>query len=755
MRSQRLDPNSPPPLGVTLRRDLPPEPGRSSTGADVAVYAGHADFVDICLFPTGPRELQSEQRIRLPHRRHGVHFGHIPQLEAGTPYGFRVHGPWEPTRGLRHNPAKLVLDPYARGISGELSYGSEIYAHQVGNTSSESVADLAVRDRRDSAPQMPRSVALSRTFDWAGDTPLRRHWSETVIYEAHVAGFTKNLPGVPAELRGTYAGLAHPASVNYLRSLGITALELLPVHAQITEPRLHALGLKNYWGYNTLGFFAPHAGYAKSGADPAAVLVEFKSMVRDIHQAGLEVILDVVYNHTCEQGNDGPMLCWRGLDNRAYYRLDHNGRDMDVTGCGNTLDFRHPQVVKMALDSLRYWVQDCHVDGFRFDLATATARGQDGGFHRDHPFLVALRTDPVLSAVKLIAEPWDVGDYGWRTGQFPPPLAEWNDRYRDGVRTFWLADAARDARGETGHGIRDLATRISGSQDLFGSFDRGPLASINYLAAHDGFTLNDACSYEHKHNQANGEGNKDGHGDNRSWNHGWEGPASDQVVQENRTQSLRNLLGTLICSTGVPMIAAGDEFGRTQRGNNNAYCQDNEISWVDWNVEPWQEDLRETTRYLLALRQEHPVLRQGEFFGHRPQHLDGTRDLDWFAADGQLLSETRWADNQLRTLSVFLHAAALPPHDAASHGPTSGLPQPETQSQETRVPRLEVHRSLLLVLQGSAKPVPITLPGPPWAQRYQLLWDSRWPRPQASQPACGPGQQLVGPRTVQLWAAEA
>ncbi len=430
--------------------------------------------------------------------------------------------------------------------------------------------DPDVRDDRDSAPFVPRSVVLADGFDWGDDRRPDVPWSQTVVYEAHVRGLTQRLPGVPEHLRGTYAGLAHPATVEHLTSLGVTTVELLPVHAFTHEPALARRGARNYWGYNTLSFFAPHAAYA-SVADPAAVLREVKGMVRLLHQAGLEVVLDVVYNHTAEQGREGATLSWRGLDNQAYYRLDDNGRDVDVTGCGNTLDLCHPRAVQLALDSLRYWAEQVHVDGFRFDLATALARGRDDAFDPDHPFLVALRTDPVLSRLKLVAEPWDVGPHGWRTGQFPPPMAEWNDRFRDTVRTFWLADAARAARGEPGHGVRELATRLSGSQDLFGVGDRGPLASVNYLAAHDGFTVADTTAYERKHNEANGEGNRDGHDDNRSWNHGVEGDSEVPAVVAARRRSIRSLLGTLLLSTGVPMLAAGDELGRTQGGNNNAY----------------------------------------------------------------------------------------------------------------------------------------------------------------------------------------
>jgi isoamylase len=717
------DPSQPPPLGVTLR----------AGGADVAVYAGHADAVELCV-THGPDRDVTERRIELAHRRHGVHFDFVPGIGPGTRYGLRVHGAWDPGRGLRHNPAKLLLDPYARALDGSVTWRPEVFGHTVG---ADLAGDPDIRDDRDSAPFVPHAVLLDEGsgggFDWGPDRPPAIPWSQTVVYEAHVRGLTRRLPGVPEPLRGTYAGLGHPATLEHLTSLGVTTVQLLPVHASIAEHRLLGRGLTNYWGYNTLGFFAPHPGYA-STTDPTRVLAEFKEMVRLLHAAGLEVLLDVVYNHTCEQGRGGPTLSWRGLDAPAYYRLDDHGRDVDVTGCGNTLDFRSPRVVQLALDSLRYWVQQCHVDGFRFDLATALARGRDDSYDRDHPFLVALRTDPVLSRVKLVAEPWDVGPHGWRTGQFPPPLAEWNDRYRDELRTLWLADAARDVRGEAGRGVRDLATRLSGSQDLFDAFDRGPTASINYVAAHDGFTLADSTAYERKHNLGNGEDNRDGHGDNRSWNHGSllgldaEGTSADPVLLAERRRSIRNLLGTLLVSTGVPMLTAGDELGRTQLGNNNAYCLDDETSWLDWDLAPWQRDLLATTTHLIRLRREHPALRQPTFFGNRPERSgssgerDGTADLAWFGADGSPMDEHRWADPHQRVLQAFWHG-----------DPVGG-------------------RSVLVVVQASAGQVDVVLPGPPWARGYELLWDSGHERPGAPIPT-PPGGRPVPPRTLQVYAA--
>ena len=702
-------PELPPPLGVTLRPD--------GNGADVAVYAGSADAVELCLLDGEGPDVQ-ERRVELGQKAHGVHFAHVPCLHQGQRYGLRAHGAWEPSRGLRYNPAKLLVDPYARALDGEVQWRPEVYGHAVGPLLA---GDPDVPDGRDSAPFVPRSVVVADGFDWGDDRPPAVPWSRTVVYEAHVRGLTQLHPGVPAHLRGTYAGLAHPALIEHLTGLGVTSVELLPVHAYTSEPALLQRGLSNYWGYNTLAFFAPHLPYAAT-PDPVAAVAEVKGMVKLLHAAGLEVLLDVVYNHTCEQGRDGAMLSFRGLDNSGYYRLDGYGRDVDVTGCGNTLDFRNPRVVQLALDSLRYWVQQFHVDGFRFDLATALARGRDDGYDPDHPFLVALRCDPVLSRVKLIAEPWDVGPHGWRTGQFPPPFAEWNDRYRDTVRTFWLADAARDAHGHATHGVRELATRLSGSQDLFGAGDRGPLASMNYIASHDGYTLADTAAYEHKHNLGNGENNRDGHGDNRSWNHGTEGPSDDPRVLGERRRSMRNLLGTLLMSTGVPMLAAGDEMGRTQRGNNNAYCRDDEVSWVDWKLASWQRDLLETARGLLQLRREQPALRQRQFFGGRARHRDGRQDLAWYAADGSPMHEALWHDPHLRTLQALLHGE---PVGAAS---------------------------LLVVLAGSAHDTVVTLPEAPGPSSWTLLWDSADETPvPGEQPVVG-GAVTARARSLQLYA---
>jgi isoamylase len=678
--------------------------------ADVAVYAGHADAVELCLFESGDRAARTERRVELTSRAHGTFFARVRDLRAGQRYGLRVHGPWDPDRGHRHNPAKLLLDPYAHAVEGAVTWRPEVFGHTVG---ADLRGDPAVRDDRDSAPYVPRGVVLDNGFDWGDDRRPQVPWADTVIYEAHVKGLTAQHPAVPPHLRGTYAGLADPHVIEHLVGLGVTTVELLPVHAFVSEPALARRGQQNYWGYNTLGFLAPQPTYA-AATDPHEAVREFKGMVRLLHEAGLEVILDVVYNHTCEQGATGATLSLRGLDNRAYYRLDWQGHDVDVTGCGNTLDLRHPVPLRLVLDSLRHWAQELHVDGFRFDLATALARGRDDAYDPDHPFLMALRTDPVLSRVKLIAEPWDVGQHGWRTGQFPPPLAEWNDRYRDCIRTFWLADGARHAAGQTGHGVRELATRLAGSQDLFGTRDRGPLASVNYLASHDGFTLADTTAYDRKHNEANGELGRDGHDDNRSWNHGIEGPTDDPAILDQRRQTIRNLMATLALSTGVPMICAGDEIGRTQRGNNNAYCQDNEVSWLDWDLKPWQEEILATTRRLFALRRAHAVLHQRAFFAGHPRRSDGTTDLVWYAADGRRMDPGRWNDTEVRTIQMHL--------DGGHVG----------------------SRSLLTVLHGGDETA-VTLPAPPGVTSYELLWDSRITSPNANgdNEIRPPGAQVV------------
>ena len=705
-------------------RDLPPAPGVTLVdgGIDVAVYAGHADGVDLCLFDTGDAAGTSERRVPLTERAYGWWFGFIPGVGAGQRYGIRVDGAWEPENGLRHNPNKLLLDPYAGALEGSVDWGPAVFGHVVtdewrGNGEADQPSAL------DSAGHMPRCVVIDHSFDWEGDAPPAHTRSESVLYETHVKNLTARHPGVPPHLRGTYAGLAHPEVVRHLRDVGVTAVELLPIHAFTHEPALARRGMVNHWGYNSLGFFAPHAAFA-AATDPQGVVDEFKGMVKLLHRAGIEVILDVVYNHTSEQGaEEGATLSWRGLDQRAYYRLDERGRDIDVTGCGNTLDLRHPVVARMALDSLRHWVSEYHVDGFRFDLAVALGRGRGDDYDPDHPFLVALRTDPVLSRVKLIAEPWDVGMHGWRTGQFPPPFSEWNDRFRDSVRTFWLPDIGQLRHGRPGHGVTDLATRLAGSRDLFGHRDRGPIASVNFVAAHDGFTVADLTAYDHKHNEANGEGNRDGSSHNSSWNHGTEGPTTDPEIIAARQRSIRNILGTLLLSMGIPMLNAGDEFGRSQGGNNNPYCQDNETTWMDWDLAPWQQDLLATTAHLTRLRRELPALRQRGWALGRQVNDDGSLDMQWYAADGGPM-DPHWGDPTTRTLQLLVNGAWIG------------------------------EQSALLVLHGGATETEVTLPRVPGLTAYRLLWDSAWERPQEAGAPQPPGPVAVSPVSMRLYAAD-
>ncbi|SES07978.1 glycogen operon protein [Pedococcus cremeus] len=697
----------PPPLGMTLVEG----------GAEFAVYAGHATAVEVCLFEEGDLDGVTERRIPLTEHVHGVWHGFLEGVQAGQRYGLRADGPWRPSEGLRYNPAKLLLDPYARALEGDVVWLPPVFGHQVDGSLT---GDDEVPGTDDSAAFVPRCVVVDDRFDWGDDVRPDHAPADSVMYETHVRSLTRLHPEVPEELRGTYAGMCHPAVIRHLTELGVTAVELLPVQAFTSEPELVKRGTRNYWGYNTLGFFAPHAPYA-AASDPQRVVDEFKGMVKLLHAAGIEVILDVVYNHTAEQSRRGATLSWRGLDNRAYYRLDERGHDVDVTGCGNTLDVRHAMVCRMVLDSLRYWVQECHVDGFRFDLAVALGRGRGDDYDPDHPFLVALRTDPVLSQVKLVAEPWDVGLHGWRTGQFPPPFSEWNDRFRDTARTFWLQDLAAVHADHPGHGVQELATRMAGSQDLFGARDRGPSASVNFVAAHDGFTLADLTRYNTKHNEANGEHNHDGNSSNRSWNHGVEGP--DEALEPLRRRSMRNLMATQLLATGVPMINGGDELGRTQGGNNNAYCQDNAVSWLDWELEPWQEDLLATTAFLSHLRREFPALRQRSFFTGREVHEDGSTDLGWFDAEGEPMRSPAWEDRSTRTLQMLLNGAWIG------------------------------HRSVLIVMHGGAEDAKVTLPSVPGLTAYELLWDSASERPQPTGAPIEPGKVSVTAASLQVYRA--
>ena len=671
-----------------------PWPGRPSplgahfdgSGVNFALWAEGADAVELCLFD----EAGAETRLALTDRTHHVFHGYLSGLRPGQRYGYRVHGPWDPASGSRWNPAKLLLDPYARATDGEYRLDEAVYGHVFGGPDT-------VRDERDSAPHVPRSVVVHEEFDWAGTTRPQTPWGETVLYEAHVRGLTMRHPAVPEQLRGTYAGLAHPAVVEHLRSLGVTAVELLPVHQFVSEEHLLRGGLTNHWGYNTLAFFAPHAGYSaalRAGGGPGSQVREFREMVRDLHAAGLEVILDVVYNHTAEGSEFGPTLSLRGVDNTAYYRLAEGGRRyQDFTGCGNTLNVMHPQVLRLVTDSLRYWVREMGVDGFRFDLASALARtGQ--GVERLSSFFTAIGQDPVLSEVKLIAEPWDVAAGGYQVGRFPPPWAEWNDRYRDAVRDYW-----RGARQD----VRELAYRLSGSSDLYQEDGRRPYASVNFVTAHDGFTLRDLVSYERKHNEANGESNRDGSEDNRSANHGVEGETEDGAVNRLRRRQVRNMLATLLLSTGVPMLVAGDELGRTQGGNNNAYCQDNEVSWVDWEPGPEWSRLLEFTRELTALRRAHPTLRQSVFFSGTRVWPDGRQDIAWFTPEGNQMAQPDWF-TPVRALGMYL----------------SGRDVRERDPRGQRV----VDDSFLLVTHAEPDRMEFRLPDPEWGPEYEVVLDT-------------------------------
>ena len=689
------------PLGVTL----------DASGANVALWAPGAEAVDLCLFDEG------ETRIRLPEQTFGVFHGHVGGIVAGTAYGFRVHGPWDPASGKRWNPAKLLVDPYARALDGRFVADPAVFGH-VGS-------DDLVRNDADSAPFVPRSIAVSSAFDWYDDRPPNTAWNDTIIYETHVRGLTMQHPDVPEHVRGTYAGLAHPAVVEHLTSLGVTAVELMPTHHFVDEVHLIELGLTNYWGYNTLGFFAPHAFYSSSGTRGEQVR-EFKEMVRTLHAAGLEVILDVVYNHTAEGNQLGPTLSFRGIDNAGYYRLSDGRYYTDYTGCGNTLDVSNPHVLQMVMDSLRYWVEEMHVDGFRFDLAAALARS----FHDVDmlgAFVTTIQQDPVLRRVKLIAEPWDVGPGGYQVGEFPTLWTEWNGKYRDCLRDFWRGAA----------GVSELGWRLSGSADLYAGDGRRPYASINFITAHDGFPMRDLTTYEHKHNEANLEDNRDGTDDNRSANYGHEGETDDPAINEIRRRQIRNMLSTLLLSTGVPMILGGDEFGRTQGGNNTAYCQDNPISWFDWDLQPWQEDLLGFARTVIGLRRDHRVFRQRFFFDGRPVREGGAPDLAWIGPDGSPLDEQEWHSWETKTLGMYL---------SGDLHPVPGEPAPAPDD------------SFLVILHASDDEIPFVLPGAPFAQKYAVVFDTGRPAndtdPDAEPTLLDPGASVdLVPHSVVLLRA--
>ncbi|WP_181780382.1 glycogen debranching protein GlgX [Pseudonocardia pini] len=611
-------------------------------GTNFALFSEVAERIELCLIEADG----SERRVDLPERNGLVWHGYLPRVWPGQRYGYRVHGPYEPAAGIRCNPAKLLLDPYAKAIDGRIDWDESLFSYHFGDPDSLNEAD--------SGPHAMHSVVINPFFDWAGDRPLRVPYNETVIYEAHVKGMTARHPEIPEDVRGTYAGLSHPAMIRHFRRLGVTAVELMPVHQFVHDSTLEEKGLSNYWGYNTIGFFAPHNGYSCFGSLGEQVY-EFKSMVRALHKAGIEVILDVVYNHTAEGNHMGPTLSFRGIDNQAYYRLVDGDEAYyyDTTGTGNSLNVRHHESLRLLMDSLRYWVTEMHVDGFRFDLASSLARE----FHsvdRLSAFFDLVNQDPIVSQVKLIAEPWDVGDGGYQVGGFPPLWTEWNGRYRDTVRDFW--------RGEPSS-LGEFAARFTGSSDLYETDNRRPIASINFVTAHDGFTLADLVSYNEKHNEANGEDNADGESHNRSWNHGVEGETDDPEVLELRERQKRNILTTLLLSQGVPMIAHGDELGRTQRGNNNVYCQDNELSWVDWDRAHDNDRLVAFTARLARLRAEHPIFRRQRFFQGRPLRGQGVDDIAWLGPDAQPMSDEDWDGTHTRTLTVYLNGRGIPDRD--------------------------------------------------------------------------------------------
>jgi isoamylase len=607
-------------------------------GTNFSVFSEVAEAVDLCLFD----EDLVEDRLRLEEVDAFCWHAYLPNVTAGQRYGIRVHGPWEPATGHRCNSSKLLLDPYARAIEGAVDWDQACFPYIFGQEETP--------DQSDSAPHVPKSIVHNPYFDWGADRSPATPLHETVIYEVHVKGFTARHPDIPPQLRGTYAGLAHPVAVDYRTSLGVTAVELLPVHQFVHDAHLVEKGLRNYWGYNSVGFFAPHNEYSASGQRGEQVQ-EFKAMVRTLHEAGIEVILDVVYNHTAEGNHLGPMLSFKGIDNAAYYRLvpDDPRFYYDTTGTGNSLNVRHPRSLQLIMDSLRYWVTEMHVDGFRFDLAATLAR-QFFEVDRLSAFFDLVEQDPIVSQVKLIAEPWDVGEGGYHVGNFPPSWSEWNGKYRDTVRDFWRGEPAT---------VGELAYRLTGSSDLYQSDSRRPVASINFVTAHDGFTLADLVAYNEKHNEANGEGNVDGESYNRSWNCGAEGPSDDPEVLACRTNQQRSFMATLLLSQGVPMILGGDEVGRTQRGNNNAYCQDNEISWFEWTSV--DEELLDFTRRLVAFRRDHPVFRRRRWFYGRP--LRGTPDIGWVKPDGDRMTDEDWTDGLARSIGMFLNGQAIPDVD--------------------------------------------------------------------------------------------
>ena len=681
LRRTRIREGSPFPLGANW----------DGLGVNFALFSAHATKVELCLFDdAGERELE---RLELPEYTDEVWHGYLPEARPGTIYGYRVHGPYEPEAGHRFNPNKLLLDPYARAIVGDLTWGPELFGYRL-----ETGDDLTF-DTRDSGDHMPRCRVIDPAFTWGRERSPQVPWERTIFYETHVKGFTRLHPGLPEEMRGTYDGLASAEVIAYLRGLGVTSVELLPIHSFVNDSMLLDKGLTNYWGYNTISFFAPARRYARN---QAFAFSEFKEMVARLHDANLEVILDVVYNHTAEGNEKGPTLSFKGIDNASYYRLLDTPRYyINDTGTGNTLNLSHPRVLQLVTDSLRYWATEMRVDGFRFDLATILGR-EPYGFDEGGGFLDTCRQDPVLSRAKLIAEPWDIGPGGYQVGGFPPGWAEWNDRFRDTVRAFWKGDEGQAA---------ELASRLTASGDKFNRRGRKPWASVNFIAAHDGFTLNDLVSYDEKHNAANGEDNRDGHSHNLSWNHGVEGPTDDPEIHELRERQKRNMLATLLLAQGTPMLLAGDEFGRTQQGNNNTYCQDNALNWVDWTgIDAAGQGLAAFARKLIALRQGFAVLRRARFLTGAHDEVAGAKDATWLCPDGSEMDPEHWSDPNTRCFGVLLDGRA----------------------QATGIRRPAADATLLQVLNAHHDVVEFELPEPPAGQRWLLLVDTN--RPELEEP---------------------
>jgi glycogen operon protein len=682
------------------------------TGTNFALYSENATRVELCLFDN--RLKRERERIEVRENTAFVWHCYVPGVQPGQQYGYRVHGPFEPARGLRFNPAKLLVDPYAKAVTGTIDWTKPIFPYRSGVEN----ADLTL-EKHDSAPGMPKCVVVNPYFDWDNDHAPRTPLRDSIIYEVHVRGFSKLNEKLPENLRGTYAGLGSPASIRYLKRLGITAVELMPVHHFVDDKALIDKGLRNYWGYNTLNYFSPEPRYSSSG-DTGAQVSEFKAMVKALHREDIEVILDVVYNHTAEGNHLGPMLSFRGIDNPTYYRLkqDEPRYYVDYTGTGNSLNVRHPEVLKLIMDSLRYWVTEMHVDGFRFDLAATLAR-ELHDVDRLSAFFDIIHQDPIVSRMKLIAEPWDVGEGGYQVGNFPVLWAEWNGKYRDTVRRYWKGDEGQ---------LSDLGYRLTGSSDLYQNDGRKPYASINFVTAHDGFTLQDLVSYNQKHNEANGENNQDGANDNNSWNMGAEGPTDDPGIIAARERQKRNLLATLLLSQGVPMILGGDEIGRTQHGNNNAYCQDNEISWFDWRLDEQRRSLLEFVARLIELRRAHPNLRRRKFYQDRAARDAVIKDIAWYRPDGQEMTEAEWNAPSMRSLAVIFNGNTLDEID--------------------QVGRRVVDDSFLVLINSHHEPVSYTLPRSPLAEGWELMMDTRDDEPFPTLAARS--NVKVGPRSLML-----